>query len=89
MGGHYYPYSTEDPWAAVTYSSTAGGTAVVRTVFHGLGLADALGHAVVVHAADGTVRVGCGVLQPYFFTLLSKLGGVAEEGERRAVHLQP
>ena len=64
VGGHHHPYSAADYWQPVTYASTAGGTAVVRAVVAGLGLADVLGHALVVHAADGDVRLGCGVLQP-------------------------
>jgi Cu/Zn superoxide dismutase len=63
VGGHYWtPLTDPDPWASVTWRSVGTGSAMaVYTVSTGYPLASNNGHAVVIHALNGT-RVGCGLL---------------------------
>jgi len=66
VGGHYWDADTvPDPWVP-GYGSVynTDGEGMDKSTFivnSGYGLDENLGHAVVVHAQDGT-RVGCGVL---------------------------
>jgi len=62
VGGHYYDDSWRaDPWDT-TWDSDAEGVASGSFILDtGHGANQNLGHAVVVHASDGT-RVACGVL---------------------------
>ena len=70
VGGHYWDAGSNgtnpDPWTSAygaVYETNGIGSA--RGSFElnsGYGFEENLGHAVVVHASDGT-RVGCGVLQ--------------------------
>jgi Cu/Zn superoxide dismutase len=64
VGGHYYdPRAVAtDPWTT-TYTSDGDGKAVGSfVVTTGYSAEEDNGHAVVVHAQDGSVRIGCGVL---------------------------
>jgi len=64
--GHYWaPAGTPDPWTGdVTYyDSDADGNATGDfVVVNGYSMEGNVGHAVVVHASDGS-RIGCGVLE--------------------------
>eukprot|EP00667_Euglena_gracilis_P024913 EG_transcript_28937 len=62
VGGHFHPHSKIDTWQNVNYRSNAQGAATVNAVVPGLDLAEALGHALVIHARDGA-RIGCGVIR--------------------------
>eukprot|EP00041_Stephanoeca_diplocostata_P039590 m.1637119 g.1637119 ORF g.1637119 m.1637119 type:complete len:2167 (+) comp25481_c0_seq1:68-6568(+) len=64
VGGHYWqPMNMTDPWNVIMWTSDASGRAVGNvTVTSGFGYGDNIGHALVVHASNGT-RIGCGVLQ--------------------------
>ena len=73
VGGHYWntaiygANSTYDPWTAANgayYTSDVYGRA--SRYFYldqGYGYEDTLGHAVVIHAKDGS-RISCGTLSP-------------------------
>ncbi len=69
VGGHYWDKGTDgtnpDPWTAAygaVYSTKRDGSASgAFDLNSGYNFLENKGHAVVVHAADGT-RVGCGVL---------------------------
>lgn len=61
-GGHYYS-SSADPWLATRWTHQSSAFSVPTGAY---GLADNLGHAFVVHAADGT-RIGCGVLTQHVY----------------------
>ena len=63
VGGHYWtPASNPDPWMTVMWRSQASGAGRAEyVVSSGYPLASNFGHAVVVHASDGT-RIGCGTL---------------------------
>jgi Cu/Zn superoxide dismutase len=63
VGGHYWtPSNVSDPWNTVMWTSDAvGAVSAMFTVTTGYPLADNFGHAVVVHAPNGT-RIACGVL---------------------------
>jgi hypothetical protein len=62
VGGHLIPEPPTDPWTAITFLSDAAGAAVLALPIPFLPYAAAVGHALVIHASDGT-RVGCGLLQ--------------------------
>ena len=68
VGGHYWDadeLGEADPWVAqegAYYTSDAYGLASRNFfLYHGFGFNDNVGHAVVVHASDGS-RIACGVL---------------------------
>ena len=61
VGGHYFSTNV-DPWTTTWQSDITGAATGVFTVNSGVGYADNIGHAVVLHAADGS-RIACGVLQ--------------------------
>ena len=63
VGGHYWnPDSGHDPWHMTGYNSNSSGDAKGEFVVDsGYGYEENDGHAVVVHAQDGS-RIGCGVL---------------------------
>jgi Cu/Zn superoxide dismutase len=63
VGGHYWtPTTNPDPWNSVLWTSDATGAATAQfTVSTGYSFMENEGHAIVVHAQNGT-RVGCGVL---------------------------
>ena len=62
VGGHYYDDSWRaDPWGTTWASDATGGAAGSFVIDTGYGASENLGHAVVVHASDGT-RIACGVL---------------------------
>jgi len=70
VGGHYWNAGVDgtnpDPWTtangAVYRSNAAGSATGSFTIDSDYGFAENQGHAVVVHAADGS-RIGCGVIQ--------------------------
>ena len=63
VGGHYYQDDWRaDPWDTAWTSDAAGEASGSFTLDTGYGAGDNLGHAVVVHASDGT-RIACGVLE--------------------------
>ena len=69
VGGHYWDQAVlgkDDPWNAgdgAYYTTDVYGTATRGFfLYSGFDYEENLGHAVVVHAKDGT-RVGCGVLK--------------------------
>ena len=69
VGGHYWDEgddgSNPDPWTSeygAVYNTNDAGAAVGNfTINSGYSHAENIGHAVVVHASDGS-RVGCGLL---------------------------
>jgi len=66
VGGHYWNEETvEDPWTTAygtVYNTDAEGMGdATFMVNSGYDIGENVGHAVVVHAQDGT-RIGCGVL---------------------------
>jgi Cu/Zn superoxide dismutase len=73
VGGHYWnkailgANTTDDPWTAdygAFYTSNYYGKATRYFYLdQGYGYEDTVGHAVVIHAKDGT-RISCGVLNP-------------------------
>ena len=64
VGGHYWTPDTDaDPWTTKWVSDADGMATASFWVDQGYGFADTNGHAVVVHAADGT-RIACSTLMP-------------------------
>ena len=66
VGGHYFREGTVDPWTTAggaVYNSDGNGEAMgVFSVTSGFDTYEEnLGHAVVIHAQDGT-RLACGIL---------------------------
>ena len=67
VGGHYWNSTkVDDPWTAdggSVYNSDSDGKALDSFQLNsGYDAKANIGHAVVIHAQDGRVRVGCGVL---------------------------
>ena len=60
--GHFVRDDGADPWAPVKYESSGLGTAEVNLNFGAFQFHELLGHAVVIHAANGS-RVGCGLIE--------------------------
>ncbi|CAG9298098.1 superoxide dismutase family protein [Celerinatantimonas diazotrophica] len=64
VGGHYYaPKADGDYWKNANWVSDSKGEAHGSfQLISGLNRKDNLGHAVVVHASNGS-RIGCGILE--------------------------
>ena len=68
VGGHYWDNTVlSDPWVAdqgAFYTTSSMGVADrAFYLYSGKTYQENMNHAVVVHAKDGTVRIGCGILR--------------------------
>ena len=75
VGGHYWtPTNISNPWNPVLYYASKNGTASgIVSLSNGYNYSNNIGHAVVVHTANGT-RVACGTLKATKGTLKAAMG---------------
>ena len=84
VGGHYWNTGA-DPWTTpgAVYDSDRNGRAKSKfDINSGYNIDQNDGHAVVIHAQDGSIRIGCGVLSRDFKCPSSRKRSKGAKGQR-------